>query len=33
MHSITDVWGIDPRIHLEYAAKMGAGNMEYSLDI
>lgn len=33
MHSINDVWGIDPRIHLEYAAKMGAGNMEYSLDI
>jgi hypothetical protein len=31
MHSIIDLWGIDPIIHLKYAAKMGAGNMEYSL--
>jgi hypothetical protein len=33
MHSITDVWGIDPIIHLEYAAKMGVGSMEYSLEL
>ncbi len=33
MHSIKDVWGIDPIVHLEYAERMGVGSMEYSLDI
>jgi uncharacterized Fe-S center protein len=33
IHSIKDVWGIDPMIHLEYAAKIGVGSLGYSLDI
>lgn len=28
---INNVWGIDPLIHLEYAQKIGAGSMKYSL--
>lgn len=28
---ILDVWGIDPMIHLRYAARIGAGNLEYNL--
>ncbi|OPY19427.1 MAG: Ferredoxin [Methanomethylovorans sp. PtaU1.Bin093] len=33
IHSIKDVWGIDPMIHLEHAAKIGVGSLGYSLDI
>ena len=33
LHSITDVWGVDPIIHLEHAAKIGAGSMEYTLKV
>lgn len=33
MHSIEDVWGIDPMIHLEHAAKIGVGSLDYSVDI
>ena len=29
--SITDVWGIDPVVHLKSAAQIGCGSMEYSL--
>lgn len=29
--SITDVWGVDPVVHLKYAEQIGCGSMEYSL--
>ena len=28
---ITNVWGVDPMVHLEYAEKIGAGTTEYDL--
>jgi hypothetical protein len=28
---ITGLWGVDPLIHLEYAARVGAGSLQYSL--
>ena len=29
--SITDVWGVNPVVHLKYAEQVGCGSMEYSL--
>lgn len=32
IHSITDVWDIDPLIHLQYAQKIGLGSMQYDIN-